>query len=291
MNEVKIIKTTILGVFVLFLILVGFSSYYTIDQGERGVILRNGAIVGIAEPGLGFKIPIISKVVKISVQDQAVVYNDVQAYSNDQQTAVMRVSLSYQVQTGNVSKLYSDYGSIDNLISRLLDRQVYKSMEEVFGQFNAATAIQDRVRLGKEFQSVIQKAVENSPITIKSVSIENIDFSTAYEQSIEDRMKAEVGVKTAQQNAQKAQVEAERDAKVTVINAEAAAKAKIAAAEADAKAVELRGNAEAAAIKAKGDALNSNPGLVALTQAEKWNGQLPSTMLPNSTVPFMSVGN
>lgn len=103
-------------------------------------------------------------------------------------------------------------------------------------------------------------------------------------------MKAEVGVKTAQQNAQKAQVEAERDAKVTVINAEAAAKAKLAAAEADAKAVELRGNAEAAAIKAKGDALNSNPGLVALTQAEKWNGQLPSTMLPNSTVPFMSVG-
>jgi regulator of protease activity HflC (stomatin/prohibitin superfamily) len=290
MNEVKIIKTAILGVFVLFLILVGFSSYYTIDQGERGVILRNGAIVGIAEPGLGFKIPIISKVVKISVQDQAVVYNDVQAYSNDQQTAVMRVSLSYQVQTGNVSKLYSDYGSIDNLISRLLDRQVYKSMEEVFGQFNAATAIQDRVRLGKEFQSVIQKAVENSPITIKSVSIENIDFSSAYEQSIEDRMKAEVGVKTAQQNAQKAQVEAERDAKVTVINAEAAAKAKLAAAEADAKAVELRGNAEAAAIKAKGDALNSNPGLVALTQAEKWNGQLPSTMLPNSTVPFMSVG-
>lgn len=39
MNEVKIIKTAILGVFVLFLILVGFSSYYTIDQGERGVIL------------------------------------------------------------------------------------------------------------------------------------------------------------------------------------------------------------------------------------------------------------
>ena len=164
-------------------------------------------------------------------------------------------------------------------------------MEEVFGQFNAVTAIQDRTRLGKEIQSAIQKSVENSPIIIKSVQLENIDFSTAYEQSIEDRMKAEVGVKTAQQNAQKAQVEAERDAKVTVINAEAAAKAKIAAAEADAKAVELRGNAEAAAIKAKGDALNSNPGLVALTQAEKWNGQLPTTMLPNSTVPFMSVGN
>ena len=31
-----------------------FGSWYTIDQGERGVHLRNGAVVGSADPGLGF---------------------------------------------------------------------------------------------------------------------------------------------------------------------------------------------------------------------------------------------
>ena len=47
-------------------------SWYTVDQGERGVMLRNGAITGVSEPGLGFKLPIIDRVVDIDVRhDQA----------------------------------------------------------------------------------------------------------------------------------------------------------------------------------------------------------------------------
>lgn len=62
------------------------------------------------------------------------------------------------------------------------------------------------------------------------------------------------------------------------------------AAEADAKAVQLRGEAEASAIKAKSAALASNPALISLTQAERWNGQLPTTMVPGGAVPFLNVG-
>jgi hypothetical protein len=43
------------------------------------------------------------------------------------------------------------------------------------------------------------------------------------------------------------------------------------------------------AIKAKGDALAANPNLVALIQAERWNGVLPTTLVPGSTVPFLNV--
>ena len=278
----------ILAVVVVLAVLVP-GSWYTIDQGERGVILRNGAIQGIAEPGLGFKIPIIDRVVRISVQDQAEIYDSVQAYSNDQQVGTMRVSVSFVIPPEQVEALYSDYGSVDNIVTRLLDRQVNKVMEEVFGQYNAVTAIQERTRLGTDVQSAIQKSVEGTPITIKSVQIENIDFSQAYEQSVEDRMMAEVQVKTAQQNAQRAQVDAERDAKVKVINAQADAQAKVAAAQAEAQAVQLRGEAEAAAIKAKAAALAGNPDLIALTKAERWDGHLPTTMIPGSAVPFVDV--
>jgi hypothetical protein len=47
-----------------------FSTAYTIDEGERGVILRLGKVVGEAGPGLHFKIPVINAVEKISVQIQ-----------------------------------------------------------------------------------------------------------------------------------------------------------------------------------------------------------------------------
>lgn len=281
MNAMKAIWASIFGLAALAM---GWLSFYTIDQGSRGVILTNGAISGVAEPGLGFKFPLITSVVRISVQDRAQVYENLLAYSKDQQTAGMRVSVSYQIPPSEVATIYSDYGSEDALVNRLLDRQVPKVLEEVFGQFNAVTAIQDRARLGTEVQAAIQKSVIG-PITIKSVQIENIDFSDAYEGSIEQRMLAEVEVQRVRQNAEREKVEAE----IVVIKAEAAAKAQIAAAEAASTAIRLRGDADADAIRAKSAALSQNPALIALTQAERWNGVLPSTMVPGSTVPFLDL--
>lgn len=68
-------------------ILSGLMSFYTINEGERGVILRYGKIVKIAEPGLGFKLPVIDDVSKISIRSQASVYRGISPYSRDQQPA------------------------------------------------------------------------------------------------------------------------------------------------------------------------------------------------------------
>ena len=51
----------------------------------------------------------------------------------------------------------------------------------------------------------------------------------------------------------------------------------------------VQANAEAAAIEARAKALGTNPNLVTLVQAERWNGVLPTTMVPGSSVPFVSV--
>jgi len=259
-------------------------SWYTVDQGERGVILRNGAITGTAEPGLGFKMPIVDSVVDIDVRSQVVVYDNILAYSRDQQTANLTVSVNYRVPADTVATVYEDYGSVASLATRLLDRQVMDKSKSVFGQFNAVEAIQGRARLVAEVQMAIQESVIG-PITIESVQIENIDFSDTYEQSIEQRMLAEVEVQKVEQNKNREVVQAE----IKVIQAQATATARVASATAEAEAIRLRGNAEAEAITARGEALNENPSLVALVQAERWNGVLPTTMLPNSTVPFMNM--
>ena len=48
------IGTGLLFVLILFL---AFGSWFQVDQGERGVVLRNGKLVRVAEPGLDFKTP------------------------------------------------------------------------------------------------------------------------------------------------------------------------------------------------------------------------------------------
>jgi len=275
MNQAK----TVLGiggavvVGLIALTVVG-GSFYTVDQGERGVILRNGAVVGTAEPGLGFKFPIVDSVREINVQTQARVYKDVMVYSRDQQNAGLQVSVNYRLASDKVAQIYSEFAGQEGIVSRLLDRQVPEEVKNVFGKFNAVTAIQERARLGMEIQEAIQKAAGNNMLIVESVQVENIDFSDAYEKSIEQRMLAEVEVQKVQQNAEREKVQAE----IAVIQAKA-----------QADAVKLQGDAEAHAINARGRALRDNPALIELVQAEKWDGKLPTTMVPGQTVPFINV--
>jgi regulator of protease activity HflC (stomatin/prohibitin superfamily) len=83
-------------------------SWYTVNEGYRGVQLRNGAVIGTADPGLGFKLPIIESVVDISVQSQAQLYENILAYSRDQQTAGLNLSVNYRFPADQVEKIYRE---------------------------------------------------------------------------------------------------------------------------------------------------------------------------------------
>jgi regulator of protease activity HflC (stomatin/prohibitin superfamily) len=277
---------SILGIAVLLLLLVTLmGSWYTVDETERGVLLRNGAIVKVVEPGLSFKIPFIETVKFISVQSNATTYQGLQAYSKDQQTATLNVSVSWHVLPAEVDKVYMQYQDLDGLVSRLISRQVPTQVENVFGQYNAVSAVQNRGKFVTDVTKAIKEAIAG-PVVIDGVQIENIDFSDDYERSIALRMKAEVEVKTREQMLATEQVEAQ----IVVTRAQADADSRVAQAKADAEATRLRGEAEADAIKAKTQALSSNPALIELTKAERWDGKLPTTMLPNSTLPFIDAG-
>lgn len=261
-------------------------SWYQIDQGERGILLRGGKVIGTAEAGYGLKMPIVDRVSRITTQVQTKVYTDVATYSRDQQAANLVISVTYQLPEGELETIYAQYGGEAGLISRIVDRQVNESIRTVFGRFNAVEAVQQRERLGNEFRTAVQASVQG-PVIILGTQIENIDFSDAYEASIEQRMLAEVEVQRIQQNAEREKVQAE----IRVIQAQAEAEARVAQATAEAEAITMTGDAEASAIRARGAALRDNPDLIGLVQAEKWNGILPTTMIPGQTVPFLNVGN
>jgi regulator of protease activity HflC (stomatin/prohibitin superfamily) len=274
----------LIGLVAIIVISTFFGSWYTVDQGERGVIKRNGAIIGLADPGLNFKLPFIDSVSSVSVQSHAQVYDKLSIYTADQQPTDMKLSVSYHVPAGQVETLSSEYGSTENLITRVMDRKVNEQAKNVFGQYTAVSAIKNRAKLNSDIETAIRTAIK-APIVIESVQIENIDFSDAYEQSIETRMLAEVEVQKLRQNAEREKVQAQ----ITVTQANAKADSTRAEAEAQAAAIRVKGQAEADAIKAKSAALQQTPQLVQLTAVEKWDGKLPTTQIPGSALPFIGV--
>lgn len=266
---------------ILVVAILVYGSWYTVDQGERGVHLRNGKIIGTSEPGLGFKMPLFDSVVKISTQTHTTSYDALQAYSRDQQPATLRASVTFSVPPDRVEEVYANFKSIDAMVARLVDRQVPTQIENIFGKYTAISAVQERIKFGIDVTEAIIKSIDG-PIVINSVQIENIDFSAAYEKSVEDRMRAEVEVQTQKQNLEKERVSAQ----IAVTMAQAEADSQLARAKAEAESIRIKGDAEASAIKSRAEALAQNQNLIELTKAERWDGQLPTTMLPNGTLPF-----
>lgn len=280
-NSPKKAVSIIATVLILFVIFMG--TYFTVDQGERGIVLRFGAFQRIAEPGLNFKMPFFESVHTISLQTQ-VSHFKLAAYSRDQQPADLAVSVNWHAQEPELEKIYAEFGGLPNLEARIIQPRLPQAVKTVFGSYAAQNSIQNRAKLNTDILNEVAAALKG-PIVIEGVQLENIDFSNAYEQSVEQRMLAEVEVAKLQQNALREKVQAE----ITITQAKAAAESVKAQAQAEAEATRLKGEAEASAIRAKGDALRENPNLVELIKAERWDGKLPETMLPNTTIPYLDV--
>jgi regulator of protease activity HflC (stomatin/prohibitin superfamily) len=250
---------------------IAFASWYTVDQGERAVVLRVGAIVSEEGPGLHFKVPWIDSVRMITVQNQNKRYSALEAYSRDQQPANLTVSVTYMA--SDPSMVYEQYGDLDGAVFRLIDPRVTSGVKTIFGQYDAVRAIQERAGLNIDIANAVTTAI-TGPIQIISVQVENIDFSEAYEQSVEQRMLAQVEIQRREQNLRTTEVEAQ------------IARTR---AEGEANAIRLRGEAEGDAIRARADALRANADLVQLQAVEKWDGKLPTTMVPSTALPFIDL--
>lgn len=285
------------GIVAIFVLSIFGGSFYTVDEGERAVVVSQGKISSVAGPGFHWKKPFLDDAHIISVRTQAVEFPEEPVYTADRQTATVSFSVNYAAVPADneVTTIYRDYQTLDGLESRILKRQVREQIKNVFGTFTADTAIRERGRLNNEVSAAIAELGEGL-IKIEGVNIENINFSDAVERAAEDRAQAEMLVQTEKQKLERekvlaqtrvTQAQAEADSQLAI--AEAEAEAQLAKAKATAEGNRLIGEAEADAIKAKSDALSANPNLIEYQKALGWNGALPTSMVPGSTIPFMSI--
>ncbi len=264
-------------------VIVIWMSYTPIDEGEVGVKLRWGQAVDTLSPGFNIVIPFMESVVILPTRTQKFTFPDLlNAYSKDIQAADNKVSVNYNIDGKKAIEVYSRYGQ--NFLETIIRPNINKRFKEVFGRYEAAEIVNQRQKLGEEIEESVRKNMPDGLI-IEGVQIENIQFSKTYEDAREQAASAEAAVKTARQQLEQKKVDAER----VVVQATADATARVTAAKAEADAIRLRGEAEASALQAKAAALRDNPGYVALTAAEKWDGKLPTTFVPGSAMPFVQV--
>lgn len=246
----------------LFLVISGCSTIYTVDAGERAIVLTWGSVTSIVDNGLHIKLPFIQKVRLVDVRTRKA-HAPAQAASSDMQRVVTEVALNYHMNPDKLEEIYTKTGL--DLEGNLIDPRIQEVVKAVTAKYQADKLLLQREQVKSEIETLLKASLAPYHIIVEAVQITDFKFSEQYDAAIEAKQ-------TAEQNAQKAKNDLER------IKVEA--EQKIATAQAEAEAIRIQSEA----IKAQG-----GEGYVQLKAIEKWNGQLP-TYTGAGPLPFLQVG-
>ena len=259
-------KKIIIGVAIVVALTLIVSSVGVVGAGQRGVLLRFGAVTGvIKDEGLYFKIPFAEKVVLMSTQIQKYT-SAATASSKDLQVVTTEVILNYQLEASKVTEIYRNMRQ--DYESRVIQPFVQEAVKSVTANFDAEQLITQRPRVKIELQDLITKRLSQLGIHVVELSITDFRFTSVFQDSIEAKVKA---VQQA--------LEAENALKRVEFEAQQA----IVKAKAEAKGLELQKE------QITEQLLQLRRIEVQKHAVEKWNGVMPSVVTGGGPVPVLDV--
>ncbi len=238
------------GSFVLIILSVFGSAYYSVPAGYRGVLLNFGAVKGVMGEGVQFVIPFVQKVELMEVRTQK---EEAQAAaaSKDLQNVSTTVAINYHLNPLQVGNLYKNVGL--DFATRIIDPATQETVKAVVANYTAEELIRLRSKIKNEIDTMLTERLKAYDIVVENngVSLTNFEFSQDFNSAIEQKQ-------VAQQSAEKSKYELQK-------------------AEIDAKTAIAIAEGEARSNKIKAEALNQNGGSKVLAREwiEKWDGHLP----------------
>ena len=259
-------KTIAAAVIAAAIIALVVGSVGIVGAGQRGVLLRFGAVTGtIKNEGLYFKIPFVEQVVLMSTQIQKYAALAT-ASSKDLQVVTTEVTLNYQLDPSNVGEIYRSMRQ--DYEHRVIQPFVQEAVKSIAANFDAEQLITQRPRVKADLQSLLTKRLALLGITVIELSITDFRFTQVFQDSIEAKVKA---VQQA--------LEAENALKRVGFEAQQA----IVKATAEAKGLELQ------KAQITEQLLELRKIEVERAAVEKWNGVMPSVVTSGGPVPMLNV--
>lgn len=231
----------------LWLIILIFGCFSTIKSGEVGIITRFGKIIDTTKnEGLVFKLP-IDKMTKINIKVQKYEnYTALSTSTKDMQVVNnIKVSINYRLDKDKVVNLYKKVGV--DYSTNVLEPSIQETVKAVISKYTAEELVTKRSEISLDMNNTLDERIKGYGINSVAVSINNFDFSAAYNEAIEKKAVAEQEVETSKNQLEKAKIDAEK------------------------KKVEAQGEADANALLEE----SLTDEIIMQKFIEKWNGELP----------------
>jgi len=257
-----VIGLTVVGFFVLLVVLSIAWPFGTVGAGERGIVLNWGAVQGkVLGEGLYVRIPVMQHVVLMDVKIQKEEVTATAA-SKDLQTVNSKVALNYHIEPDKVSDIYQNIGIDYNY--RLIDPALQESVKASTANYTAEELVTKREQVRDEIKQRLVEKLNPRGIIVDDFNIVDFEFSQSFNEAIELKVTAEQSALAAKNKLEQIKFEA------------------------DQQVAEAQGKAEALRIEAS--ALQNNPQILQLRALEKWDGKMPAVMGSGAT-PFVDVSS
>ena len=281
MSPASIVKLVVSGIAGLFVLVVVFSGFTTIESGYEGVLLKFGSVSDTPlHPGLHLKIPFYENINEVSIQPQTFDSRE-SAATHDLQDVATEVAVIYHVDPENVPYFYQTFRSFNAIQTNIIRPVTSNDVKAVTAHYNAEELITKRDLVDSQIKDAIKRDLLPYRISIEAINTNNFMFSRGYSEAIEQKQIQEQNTLRAKGALEQTRVDAQRN----VVTAEATAEANIAEAKGKAEATILRAEADA---KANGLLSASiTPQIIQRATIDKWDGNLPTYMSSGAPLPFI----
>lgn len=259
---------------VLILLGAGVASMFlrVIPEGNVGIVTRLGAArENYINPGPYFKTP-LDNIYNMSIQSNFYTV-DLIAFSSDMQQITARMTVRYALNKEDSVKVYKTIGR--NYEEKLIPPNVQEAVKNVFGHYSAENLVALRSQVSDEVKTELTSMLSGNGLTVQDVSIENMDFSDAFEAAIEAKQVATQEKLRAQTQQEQQTIIAKAEAERQKIAAEVEAEKILIAAQAESDAKKLAADAEAYRLQQESAYITDE--IIQKEMIEKWNGKIPVT--------------
>jgi modulator of FtsH protease HflC len=223
-------------VLLLVLVVLGWSSLFTVYQTQQAIVVRLGEPVRVVtEPGLNFKVPLIDSVIGIDKRILDLENPAQEVIASDQKRLVVDAFARYRIQ--DPLRFYQRVGTIQGANAQL-SVLLNSAIRRVLGEATLTHVVRDeRGPLMAKVRDQLDRDAREYGISIVDVRIRRADLPDQNSQAVYQRMQTERQREAAEfraQGSQKSQeIRSKADRDVTVLIAEATSKAEQARGEGD----------------------------------------------------------
>ena len=199
-------KTVGFVIFAVVFLILAAGSFYTVDTGERGVVLRLGKLTNVVGEGMNVKAPFIDDIYKISIRDRNLTVNS-EVSSSDIQTIAVEVSLVYSLDPAKVGQIYQTYST--RIEETLVRPTLSEKINAIIAEYPIEAFVEKRAEISNRIRTAFAEQVSGNGVLVKTLLITNHDFSNEFNKAIEDKKVAEQGALTAKFTLERMKLEAE----------------------------------------------------------------------------------